>query len=736
MSDSDDTDILLLIPPNYYLTTAEERIAQQELQEAKAKQYTSLQELNALERQFRCRFRRNLSRDFQAMDLANTDLDSLAMPPPAPPPTTAAYQFLSTNRKAELNNINTHLHNMEHERGGNLENPSDISSISTCTVLTQFGHSKANRDSGVGIIHSTPKCNSSVVEDFKSQNNNANVYKDYPAEEVLMDIDKFLSGERADVENPYNGLKPQNDDLRQSLQTDHLLNQSKSLPSAVIHERVQNFNCSQMSKMNDNLISLSEIWGKNGQATAIAIPAQQSLKEEQLRRQHLEKMVRQLQASILEYQQRLSVAVEVDRAKDSALNDAQRGNQNLTQDLQQMRQNLQIAELQRKQHEEKMDGLQKELAQAVSLATKFQEKTEKLENELTNCSRKTNESHVQFKQQIEELEIKIHACQRSEELAINELHKIKDKYAKSEHLYEKTKLRYDELEREISTLRHQKEVLQDVQQKQKSRADLFENQKKSLQDAVNRLTEAEASLKRKMDLQQKTLKSHYQQQLETVVTQKLREFQEQLDKTEDSLKAEAKERERLIAERAVKQLELINEKNEQELNLLQEKHHEEVELYRIQLANASKKIDELEMKLNLYKSKRADIAEKLHNVMETQWQKALEILTSPTQSKMSESDTDSPESNDTNRPVNHAYNECTPKSSRKENNLNVQNNKAPTLSPMDRLQAYIELLLSKSPGDFDKLDEILALTTKAKQAKEKMEKNAKRHCHNKPPWKA
>lgn len=59
----------------------------------------------------------------------------------------------------------------------------------------------------------------------------------------------------------------------------------------------------------------------------------------------------------------------------------------LTQDLQQMRQNLQIAELQRKQHEEKMDSLQKELAQAMSLATKFQEKTEKLENELTNCCR-------------------------------------------------------------------------------------------------------------------------------------------------------------------------------------------------------------------------------------------------------------------------------------------------------------------------------------------------------------
>lgn len=107
-----------------------------------------------------------------------------------------------------------------------------------------------------------------------------------------------------------------------------------------------------------------------------------------------------------------------------------------------------------------------------------------------------------------------------------------------------------------------------------------------------------------MELQQKTLKSHYQQQLENAVDQKIKEFQQQLDKNEEILKIEARERERLIAERAVKQIELINEKNEMELNLLQEKQKEEVELYRIQLANATKKIEDLDCKLNAYKTKR------------------------------------------------------------------------------------------------------------------------------------
>lgn len=55
--------------------------------------------------------------------------------------------------------------------------------------------------------------------------------------------------------------------------------------------------------------------------------------------------------------------------------------------MQQLRKTLQEFEMQRKNYDEKQESLQKELAQAVSLATKFQEKTEKLETELTNCSR-------------------------------------------------------------------------------------------------------------------------------------------------------------------------------------------------------------------------------------------------------------------------------------------------------------------------------------------------------------
>lgn len=53
------------------------------------------------------------------------------------------------------------------------------------------------------------------------------------------------------------------------------------------------------------------------------------------------------------------------------------------------------------------------------------------------------------------------------------------------------KLKCEELEKENSTLRHQKEMLHEYHQKQKSRADNLENQRKSLQESLAHLTENE-----------------------------------------------------------------------------------------------------------------------------------------------------------------------------------------------------------------------------------------------------
>jgi len=52
------------------------------------------------------------------------------------------------------------------------------------------------------------------------------------------------------------------------------------------------------------------------------------------------------------------------------------------------------------------------------------------------------------------------------------------------------------LEKDNSTLQQQKEMLQEYHQKQKTRADNLETQRKSLQEALANLTDIEVTLKK------------------------------------------------------------------------------------------------------------------------------------------------------------------------------------------------------------------------------------------------
>lgn len=130
-----------------------------------------------------------------------------------------------------------------------------------------------------------------------------------------------------------------------------------------------------------------------------------------------------------------------------------------------------------------------------------------------------------------------------------------------------------------------------------------------------------------MESQRAALKVFYQTQLDDLVRAKVEEYQKQFDSMEKSIRRETKQNERVIAERALKQIEQLTQKyvdmcrisiaikiiieffsfnfrNEQEFLLLEEKHREEMELCKIRLGNATKIIAQLEQELSVYRAKR------------------------------------------------------------------------------------------------------------------------------------
>lgn len=107
----------------------------------------------------------------------------------------------------------------------------------------------------------------------------------------------------------------------------------------------------------------------------------------------------------------------------------------------------------------------------------------------------------------------------------------------------------------------------------------------------------EANSRGEQETLRASLKHYYQKQLNDVVNEKLREFQQQMDELETHFKMDYLRRERQIAERAIQQMELIYKKNEEEVRLLTERHLQEIKYVQLQLEMAQTTIGEAQQRL-------------------------------------------------------------------------------------------------------------------------------------------
>lgn len=344
-----------------------------------------------------------------------------------------------------------------------------------------------------------------------------------------------------------------------------------------------------MSQSKTELLSLSRIWANEASNHTSSM----SIQEERVRREHCERKIQELQVKILEYQQKLSVAITVDRTKDEVLRASEEEKNRLKMDLSRH----EVCEKYQMDLKSRIDNLEKELSQAVAIASKFQHKNEILEQKVENILQTTGEMEELYKHKIEDMESTLNYCKQDLQSTRERLNSVQinaDKVMEEQLKCDKVIQNLEKLHSSSSTelLSERKKISQ------------FEKQNKEINEKLVNLMRKEKHLQQELDQQKQSLKSHYQQQLENVVQDKLVQFQEELDKTESTLKAEHKHRENIIAERAIKQITLISQKSDQEIHLIHEKHEEEIDLYRIQLADATKRITDLEGKLNVYRTKR------------------------------------------------------------------------------------------------------------------------------------
>ncbi|XP_070504497.1 uncharacterized protein MCAP_0864-like [Chironomus tepperi] len=283
---------------------------------------------------------------------------------------------------------------------------------------------------------------------------------------------------------------------------------------------------------------------------------------------------------------------------------------------------------------QKIKMLEQEMQETVSLINKFQTKNEMLELKIENLTSTCKEMSDISKKQIHELEIRLSNCLKSEKELHKEIDKLQSKCREEKENFIKEKNERSHLERDVNNLKllfkqAKEDKLKLIEKHEQDKQNIDIKQKKIFNNMMNEFSEKERKLVKELDVQRSAIKNYYQAQLESALEEKIKEFQEQLEKFQYEIRIDAEEREKATNERVMNQIEMIIQKNEEEIDLIKLKCSEEVDLYRIQLINATKTIESLETKLEEYQTRRQNIADNLHSIMESQWKKILDVLTCP-----------------------------------------------------------------------------------------------------------
>ncbi|XP_068622254.1 putative leucine-rich repeat-containing protein DDB_G0290503 isoform X2 [Battus philenor] len=412
-----------------------------------------------------------------------------------------------------------------------------------------------------------------------------------------------------------------------------------------------------MDSIDTDLLSLSELWGEKGEKLERAESLK--LEEERLKREHCEVMIQQLQRKILEQQEKLAVAIKVDRGKDIAINKLREAWLRLTHSLDRAEERHRAAlekmvkevdnfKMVADDAQKKTQHFEAELYKALDLAHDYQEKCKQLTQEKKELQENTERSLLErdemLKSKEREVEVLKDNCDtimRLNKQSADCVKNLEDALEKERTEHEECKSKVDSLSHKIQSVQEEsylviqeKDILKEKVNEERSRCNVVErqlcdvqNQNSELMKKCETLESEIKTLQKHLELQKNELKTHYQRQLEDAVLGKLKEFQVQLDQAQSEMEAETRSKENAIIDTYNAQIARIEEQHKLEVNVLEEKQKEEIKLYRLQLAQASEKIGFLENKLETYRRRRGQIASQLHSVMEAQWRQALQILT-------------------------------------------------------------------------------------------------------------
>ncbi|RZC34570.1 SMC N, IncA, CALCOCO1 and/or DUF3584 domain containing protein [Asbolus verrucosus] len=391
------------------------------------------------------------------------------------------------------------------------------------------------------------------------------------------------------------------------------------------------------SNYNLGLVSLSKLWNSSD-ARENPSKFQQQLQEERLRRQHCEQAIQELQNRILELQERVAVAIQVDEAKDKAIlrfHDSWEKAGSKLQEIEKEKEKLEeeVDKLKKKLNEgseetyQKVSHYEKEASKALNIAHSGQEKLaalekrySELENELKTAEVNSEEFQKKYLAEVEKNRQYPEIIAQKE----MELNDCKSVLAEARKEVSQSKRAIEICQSELLAMKEENDGLQTKLNAEKESIKTMNDQKSKLLEEINAhksigrgLQEELTKTREQLENNKIELKNFYQGQVELVVQNKLKEFQKQLDEAEKALKDELTKKELSIAKTAASHIQQISEKHTLEIKLLEEKHQEECRLYQLQISQLRHELDESNLKIKRQNEKHMHIEKQLHKFMES-----------------------------------------------------------------------------------------------------------------------
>lgn len=287
---------------------------------------------------------------------------------------------------------------------------------------------------GKDFVHSTPKAEvNTTAGGWRSSSKGE-------ADPVIREIDRFLLNS-SDAEGKYFNARPvpngreKTEDKGSALKVRNSMDGERRSLGLMSSPLVQRKLIPEED--DEQLMSLSSMWGRENKTPDSSLGAQ----EERMRRKHCEQTIQVLQQKILEFEQKIAVAIKVDRKKDEVLAAAKQSyaklahkvdtlEQTLDKTTRQLNYNQQSSESELSNLKRSNDSLQSELNRTLVSNRHLNECNELLEKKIAHVTRSNNEIRSNHQQQIGELEIRLSNAGKSEEIVNAELIKWKTIAAK------------------------------------------------------------------------------------------------------------------------------------------------------------------------------------------------------------------------------------------------------------------------------------------------------------------